>query len=867
MTQICSFYINSVYFDLETCLVKCDLRDIEVNLDSRSMDLMLCLAKGGSKGCSRDELLTSLWPDKVVSDDSLTNLISQTRAKLKPFRDSFIKTIPKKGYLLIGEVKFDVKMTDDVSLKDNLQTATRLENATSKATHNAVEQNVINLGSRSNKVVVGFASLVILFIILGLLKWLVFSDQSKSDRTIAIFPIKAFSQDSDVAVGAANFTDELTHQFTNYPGVLITSRIETERMLKTNLSLKEMSVKMHARYLIEGSVREIDNSIKITIQMVDGLSGLTVFSRIINASKEKFINKNEQIIQLVSRLVISEIPAGVSLKTGSKFDPKMIEAKCESYLGLARLYADSILEDVYSIAAPAENACISLAQIKFGDAVAESKIAELYVEMAIATKSDRNEKLSFINLGKQYLEKAKQSEDVTLEVFSVAARLHFLEIEDALNNGKNAPLLFEEALNNLSNGLKYFPQDLSLLNSKGEIYRNIGVSKRRHGRSPLDDFNVAEKAFLKVIQMDLNNEIVWSKIARLQMSTAAYFHDIGKSPMEKLQDSADSYQKASHINPKKPSYYLKRANALMVLGDLRAKDGKNPKLAFEQSAKSLKKAEDISPNLFGAEAAFADLYRRMAKVDFNKGLDASGLIEKGIVHGKKAIKINSGNVWAYFALMELHRTGYQFDFAKGKVISSYAKSCINIGQKGMAIKNDSARAWVSLLDCEQISARIFLESGENAAARQKLKSLLPLIENLIAFDIDYSYSYQIQGVNLLLLSLINGSMDFSKAIESFEKAQILNPSDHERKLSLLEAYLYQLNYDKNQNPKLVQKIQGIMKQLTSISFNNAEFHLQQAIFSELMGQTADFNAITTNIERKYGLVGKSAIRKYRLLLK
>lgn len=60
--------------------------------------------------CSKDELLSAGWPDRVVAATSLTQCISTLRKKLDPYREVQLKTIARRGYQLHISTQSHVKM-------------------------------------------------------------------------------------------------------------------------------------------------------------------------------------------------------------------------------------------------------------------------------------------------------------------------------------------------------------------------------------------------------------------------------------------------------------------------------------------------------------------------------------------------------------------------------------------------------------------------------------------------------------------------------------------------------------------------------------------------------------------------------------
>ncbi len=88
---------------MQHCLVR---NGVRIRVEPRVMKVLLVLAEHPKRVVSRDELLTSAWPQGYTSDEALTKAISQLRKALGDTirTDRIIETIPKTGYRLIGSV-------------------------------------------------------------------------------------------------------------------------------------------------------------------------------------------------------------------------------------------------------------------------------------------------------------------------------------------------------------------------------------------------------------------------------------------------------------------------------------------------------------------------------------------------------------------------------------------------------------------------------------------------------------------------------------------------------------------------------------------------------------------------------------------
>src|SRR5262245_58140356 len=72
-----------------------------VKIEPKAMEVLLYLASRPGEVVGREELLAEIWRGVVVGDDALTQVVIKLR---KALGDSYIETIPKRGYRLIAPV-------------------------------------------------------------------------------------------------------------------------------------------------------------------------------------------------------------------------------------------------------------------------------------------------------------------------------------------------------------------------------------------------------------------------------------------------------------------------------------------------------------------------------------------------------------------------------------------------------------------------------------------------------------------------------------------------------------------------------------------------------------------------------------------
>lgn len=842
MLQLSCVQIDDVVIDFtQSVIFSTDAPNKKIELDERSLKLFELLLSSPNFKAGRNELLSKIWVGKVVSDDSLTNLVSQTRQRIKPISKSLIKTIPKKGYSLVGSVTH----------LDETQVSTSI----------FPKEVQRPLAKKYTPIVSLVISVSLLIIFLG---YLHFSSQyNKSDQTVTILPIKLISDDETLNNKVAIFNQILYQRFVNMPGISVTPKIESERLSSLGLSLNQLFEELNARYLLESNVRVDDDIVIVVVNFIDAKTQDYVFSRTLKSPLSTFIKKAEKILQPISRMVVSEVSISSSLVTLDS-NSEWADEKCNVYLSLAELYANDTLDDVTNIASPAEDACIHLSQLHPNTPEKMGKVAQLYSFMARASREDRALKLSFIELAESYLEKTFNANESDRFAYELQAELFVSKLQDEMNNGEIKSDIFDSKLVLLENAISYYPTNSTLLNVKGKILRYRGIHKRRRGNNPKEDFEQARAALDSLLQVEPQNHAAWEQLGLVFMAKAAYNNDIGISPIDNLTLSVEHYRKAIQLDDKIPHYHRNLADSASVLGGILAERGEEFEAMFALAENSLLRLKQISQNPFGVESSLADLYRREAKALFERGVNPSEKLANGIAHNQRGIDLNPDYVWARFSLMELHRMSSYYDYSAGKNYSPHIKLCLEVAETGIAMKSDSARAWFSYIDCQQLNARMYIENSQLKAAAVLLKNIENNIKKMAMLDENYPKLHILKGVNSLLLARISNSPNFFDAISSFNKALELQHSKQEGRLQLVEAMLYHLATGSSETSFQYNHLEMLLSGAPSTLSEKIELTLLRAIYDSLTGKTVNFSVIKHDLNTSSELLTTAAFRKYQL---
>ena len=91
----------------------------------------------------------------------------------------------------------------------------------------------------------------------------------EAQLSIAVLPLINMSAISDNAYFANGVHEEILTYLSYIDGLKVTSRTSTMKYLGSVLSINEIGQELNVRYVVEGSVRRVDNHVRVTVQLID----------------------------------------------------------------------------------------------------------------------------------------------------------------------------------------------------------------------------------------------------------------------------------------------------------------------------------------------------------------------------------------------------------------------------------------------------------------------------------------------------------------------------------------------------------------------------------------------------------------------
>jgi TolB-like protein/Tfp pilus assembly protein PilF len=138
---------------------------------------------------------------------------------------------------------------------------------------------------------------------------------SFGEQSIAVLPFDDLSAGGDQAWFADGISEELLNVLAKVEGLRVTSRSSSFAFRDQNLSVPEIAAQLDVTYVLEGSVRQAGDTIRITAQLIDGGADAHVWSETYDRNfGDVFAIQDEISAHIVDELkvtILGDLPTAV----------------------------------------------------------------------------------------------------------------------------------------------------------------------------------------------------------------------------------------------------------------------------------------------------------------------------------------------------------------------------------------------------------------------------------------------------------------------------------------------------------------------------------------------------------------------------
>jgi TolB-like protein/DNA-binding winged helix-turn-helix (wHTH) protein/tetratricopeptide (TPR) repeat protein len=258
---------------------------VPIKLPAKQFDALLYFLQNPNRVIEKDELFAAIWPGRIVEESSLTQAIFQLRRVLQSDEtDRYIVTAPGRGYRWVAEIGWQSAVARDVTSSDEspgqfAPTATSVGPAVAPAPKSKWFDGRYRY----------FAAIgAVTFLALVALSILVVRRQpappnqrafNPPPHSVAVLAFTNMSGDPAQDYISDGLSEELIDSLSRVGTVQVAARTSAFSFKGGTATIDDIAHRLNVGAVVEGSVRRDGQRLRITVQLVNAVTGFQVWSR------------------------------------------------------------------------------------------------------------------------------------------------------------------------------------------------------------------------------------------------------------------------------------------------------------------------------------------------------------------------------------------------------------------------------------------------------------------------------------------------------------------------------------------------------------------------------------------------------------
>jgi TolB-like protein/DNA-binding winged helix-turn-helix (wHTH) protein/Tfp pilus assembly protein PilF len=291
-------------------------------LDPLTMRLLLFFAANSGRVVALQELLDAVWPNLVVTPQSVYNTVAQLRRTLGDLAEAptYIENIPRKGYRLIAKVEnrqVERRAAGGSPQPGNMPPPPPATNTPAGAIHpprsKLTEPKILGAIIVTALILIGFGIVPVLMRT-GIFGARTASSDSTAAHSIAIMPFRDLSEAKDREYLAEGLAEEIGAVLSTLPSLRVVGR--SSAFAARADSIPDIARKLQVDHVLEGSVQTSARGVRITAALIRTDSGQYLWSKTYDRANDDYFSVEDEIARdIAGALTSTALPANRSAGT------------------------------------------------------------------------------------------------------------------------------------------------------------------------------------------------------------------------------------------------------------------------------------------------------------------------------------------------------------------------------------------------------------------------------------------------------------------------------------------------------------------------------------------------------------------------
>ena len=313
--------------------------DSPISLTPKAFDVLLYLVQNPNRLVTKDELLQAVWGETFVEEGNLTQYIWHLRKALADNSEGtrLIVTIARKGYQFTAKVSVD-GTPDTPQQAPVLLPTTDMLRAAGPVSELPVKEGVPTAPDRWRRAAVVGASASVLLLVIGFVSWRHFAGMTspKAQKImLAVLPFENLTGDPNKEYLADGLTEETISQLggINPDQLGVIARTSVMGYKHKDERLDQIGRELSVQYVLEDSLRESGNHIRLTAQLIQVKDQTHLWSHDYDYPLNNFLNVEDDVAKAVAQAILPRLSSRqqAELARPRPVNPQAFDAYLQGY--------------------------------------------------------------------------------------------------------------------------------------------------------------------------------------------------------------------------------------------------------------------------------------------------------------------------------------------------------------------------------------------------------------------------------------------------------------------------------------------------------------------------------------------------------
>jgi adenylate cyclase len=232
----------------------------EVELRPKSFEVLRYLAEHTGRMITKEEVISAIWPNVIVTDDSLIRCISEVRRAIRDTNQTMIKTVPRRGYLFEAQVS----------------------GSTERAGRNEERAALQATGA-------------------------LVASRNDSAPAIVVLPFANLSGSADDDYLGNGFSEDVITELSRFSDLRVIARNSSFQYRNVAIDATQLGRELGIGYVLRGSVRRSQDRIRITAQLLDAVNGAHLWGERYDRRLDDLFAIQDEVVREIAPLLVAHV--------------------------------------------------------------------------------------------------------------------------------------------------------------------------------------------------------------------------------------------------------------------------------------------------------------------------------------------------------------------------------------------------------------------------------------------------------------------------------------------------------------------------------------------------------------------------------